>query len=52
MCEFCNNPAARGDRDATHIEFAGFFSDEAINAAVQQVQQQHAGDDTASDDGT
>lgn len=39
MCEFCFGPTGRStssDRDATHVEFAGFFSAEAIEAAVRQ----------------
>ena len=35
MCEFCSFPTA-GDRDAQHSDFAGFFSAEAIEAAVRQ----------------
>jgi hypothetical protein len=35
MCEFCLFPAG-GDRDVQHNDFAGFFSPDAINAAVQQ----------------
>ena len=35
MCEFCSNP--NSNNDAQHIEFAGFFSAEAIEAAVRKV---------------
>lgn len=37
MCEFCNNPfQQRPDKDSTDLQFAGFFSAEAIEAAVRQ----------------
>lgn len=40
MCEFCSNPFDRNNnRDAQHVEFAGFFSAEAIDAAIRQTQQ-------------
>lgn len=35
MCEFCLDPSS-GDRDQFHPSFAGFFSADAINAAVRQ----------------
>eukprot|EP00525_Craspedostauros_australis_P012377 CAMPEP_0198109898 /NCGR_PEP_ID=MMETSP1442-20131203/1937_1 /TAXON_ID= /ORGANISM="Craspedostauros australis, Strain CCMP3328" /LENGTH=251 /DNA_ID=CAMNT_0043765739 /DNA_START=84 /DNA_END=840 /DNA_ORIENTATION=+ len=40
MCEFCANPFGPpgGNQDAVHHEFAGFFSDSAIEAALQQSQ--------------
>jgi hypothetical protein len=40
MCEFCLDPSGRADRnsDANRHEFAGFFSADAINAAVAQAQ--------------
>jgi hypothetical protein len=46
MCEFCNNPFA-SNKDAQHVEFAGFFSADAIDAAVARraKQQQDASDD-------
>jgi NaMN:DMB phosphoribosyltransferase len=39
MCEFCNNPFSTAtNKDAQHIEFAGFFSSAAIDAAIRQAQ--------------
>jgi uncharacterized protein with LGFP repeats len=35
MCEFCLFPTG-GDRDKQHSDFAGFFSPDAIEAAVRQ----------------
>lgn len=54
MCLFCSDPNQSGDRDADHIDFAGFFSPDAIERAVQQAKanrsnQESIGDD---DDGT
>jgi hypothetical protein len=54
MCEFCNNPF---NKDANHSEFAGFFSADAIEAAVQQAnarrEQLQQGQDSDEDsDGT
>jgi hypothetical protein len=50
MCEYCNNPFS--NKDAQHVEFAGFFSAAAIDAAVRQAQAA-ANDDTSEDsDGT
>ena len=41
MCEYCNNPFSKNNNSDEHrIEFAGFFSADAINAAVQQAQRQ------------
>jgi hypothetical protein len=37
MCEFCNVPGSNTNRDASHQDFAGFFSADAIEAAVRQV---------------
>ena len=54
MCEFCsfgpNNNTI--DRDSTHIDFAGFFSVDAINAAVAQAQAaaHRPGDDPQQQD--
>ena len=54
MCEFCNNPF--GNRDAQHVEFAGFFTVDAIEAAVRQAAGQKqkrskkGGGDASSDD--
>jgi hypothetical protein len=40
MCEFCNNPFSTAtNKDAQHIEFAGFFSSEAIDAVIRQAAQ-------------
>lgn len=66
MCEFCLYPNGNNsnDPDADHVDFAGFFSADAIEAAVRQAnatrEQSHdGGDDDASgeqeeddDDGT
>ena len=65
MCEYCNNPFSKNNSnsDENRIEFAGFFSADAITAAVQQAkqqrrprqQQQGSSDDDSSDaesDGT
>jgi hypothetical protein len=38
MCEFCSLPNKGGNRDAFHSDFAGFFSAEAIDAAVRQAK--------------
>jgi hypothetical protein len=50
MCEFCNVPNSNSNRDAFHSDFAGFFSADAIEAAVQQVNasQQQSQDDSDS----
>ena len=50
MCEFCNNPYA--NRDANHVDFAGFFSAEAIEAAVAQARAErgNAEDGDSGDD--
>lgn len=50
MCEFCNNPNA--NRDIYHSDFAGFFSADAIEAAVRQAnaaREQEAETDDDSD---
>jgi hypothetical protein len=59
MCEFCLNPNQSGDRDAEHIDFAGFFSPDAIDQAVRQANENRAtqeseegDDDDDDDDGT
>jgi len=57
MCEFCAFPNNNTDRDATHSDFAGFFSADAINAAVQQAKASRRDDDSDGeedddDDGT
>ena len=36
MCEFCLFPSSNANRDAQHSDFAGFFSADAIEAAVRQ----------------
>jgi hypothetical protein len=55
MCEFCNVPNSNSNRDAFHSDFAGFFSADAIEAAVKQVnashpQQSQQDDDSAESD--
>jgi hypothetical protein len=60
MCEFCNNPFDTTNKDSKHIEFAGFFSTDAINAAVsqaiasrkQQVNNKNNSDDDDDDEST
>jgi hypothetical protein len=40
MCEFCSfGPNSTSDPDSRHHQFAGFFSADAIEAAVRQAQQ-------------
>ena len=41
MCEFCSfGPNSNNDdKDSRHFDFAGFFSADAINAAVAQAQR-------------
>ena len=55
MCEFCNLPGSNTNRDAAHSDFAGFFSADAIEAAVRQANanrnSEEKGDDE-DDDGT
>lgn len=52
MCEFCNLPGSNSNRDQQHSDFAGFFSADAINLAVQQANtSRRKGDaDTEEDD--
>jgi len=57
MCEVCSNPNnGHGNRDMFHPSFAGFFSADAIEAAVQQANRQNrrrtaaTGDDGEDDD--
>jgi hypothetical protein len=50
MCESCNNPFASNNKDAQHVEFAGFFSSAAINAAVRKAKQHDASDDAGDSD--
>lgn len=39
MCEFCNDPNSQNtNRDIFHQDFAGFFSADAIEAAVRQAK--------------
>ena len=58
MCQFCLNPNQSGDRDADHIDFAGFFSSDAIDQAVRQAnanrenEESKEGDGDDDDDGT
>lgn len=53
MCEFCNLPNKGGpDRDTLHSDFAGFFSADAIDAAVKQANASRTSTTTEkSDDG-
>ena len=54
MCEFCLFPTG-GDRDAQHSDFAGFFSADAIEAAVRQAnanRQATTEEEGESDDDT
>ena len=40
MCEFCSfGPNTILDPDSRHEQFAGFFSPDAIEAAVRQAQE-------------
>jgi hypothetical protein len=50
MCEFCNNPFAANNRDAQNIAFAGFFSSEAIEAAVRQARQNATSTSSGNDE--
>jgi hypothetical protein len=54
MCEFCSyGPNSTTDPDARHEQFAGFFSVDAIDAAVRQAQALQDEDDSDADsDGT
>jgi hypothetical protein len=58
MCEFCSLPGANNtNRDAQHSDFVGFFSSDAIDAAIRQANfnraaQQKESDDNDDDDGT
>jgi hypothetical protein len=36
MCEFCSFNGKHVDRDSTNPSFAGFFSPDAIQAAIDQ----------------
>jgi hypothetical protein len=49
MCEYCNNPFA-SNKDAQRVEFAGFFSSEAIDAAVQQAALRRSDAPQGNDD--
>lgn len=55
MCEFCLDPkAASSNRDAFHSDFTGFFSADAIDAAVRQANARRnsneKNDDEVDDD--
>lgn len=56
MCEFCSfgPTSGRQDRDATHTDFAGFFSAAAIEAAVKLANENGISidDDEGEDDDT
>jgi hypothetical protein len=49
MCEYCNNPFA-SNKDAQRVEFAGFFSSEAIDAAVRQAAIRRSDASQGNDD--
>ena len=42
MCEFCSVGPRRKDRDSTNPQFAGFFSADAIDAAVRVARRQES----------
>jgi hypothetical protein len=53
MCEFCNDPSQKNNRDAQHPDFAGFFSVGAIDAAVREAnayRESNPDDDPDGDD--
>jgi len=55
MCEFCNNPFSinpnnNSNSDAHRVEFAGFFSAAAIDAAVRQAKRGNNKNKNDSDD--
>lgn len=54
MCEFCLYPNGNNssDPDAEHIDFAGFFSADAIEAAVRQANANRGQQDTTDDEST
>lgn len=47
MCEFCLNPS-NTHSDAHHVDFKGFFSADAIEAAVVQARGQKSDDDSSA----
>ena len=54
MCEFCSVPGNdTTNRDARHVDFAGFFSADAIDAAVRLAnanrRRQESGNDNGND---
>jgi hypothetical protein len=49
MCEFCNDPQSNENRDASHQDFAGFFSADAIDLAVQQANASRQPDDESAE---
>jgi hypothetical protein len=56
MCEFCLDPNSSsssrgGNRDAFHSDFAGFFSADAIEAAVRQAAANVAASSSSSKKG-
>ena len=42
MCEFCLNPNQKGESDANHVDFAGFFSPDAIDRVIRQTNEARA----------
>jgi hypothetical protein len=49
MCEFCSLPGSNTNRDARHSDFAGFFSADAIDAAVRQANASRRGQQSSDD---
>ena len=57
MCEFCSDPNRQGESDADHVDFAGFFSPDAIDRAIRQANEARARQESLvvgneDDDGT
>jgi hypothetical protein len=51
MCEFCNNPSSNSkNSDSRQPAFAGFFSVDAIDAAVRQAAALNAASNDSDDD--
>lgn len=61
MCEFCSYSGSTADRDSTDVRFRGFFTPEAIDAAVRKAAAakqnkkklaDKSSSETTDDDGT
>ena len=52
MCDFCSfGPNSnQNDKDSLNCDFAGFFSSDAINAAISQSQVRRRNDTQDDDD--